>query len=86
MIFSLMRTIRDVSTDPQAIANEYVHPVTFKDDLTVMMPCPPVKFSELGMREYIPAGKLGENTDEVFAGLGYSKEQIDLMRKNGVIK
>ena len=82
----LMRTIRDVSTDPQAIANEYIHPVTFKDDLTVMMPCPPVKFSELGMREYIPAGKLGENTDEVFANLGYSKEQIDLMRKNGVIK
>jgi len=33
-----MRTIRDVSTDEQAIANGYIQKVTFKDDLEVMMP------------------------------------------------
>lgn len=35
-----MRSIRDVSTDEQAIANGYVRKVAFKDDLEVMMPVP----------------------------------------------
>ena len=45
-----MRSIRDVSTDEQAIANGYVRKVAFKDDLEVMMPCPPMQFSEYAMR------------------------------------
>ena len=48
-----MRSIRDVSTDEQAIANGYVRKVAFKDDLEVMMPCPPMQFSEYAMRPYV---------------------------------
>ena len=70
----------------QAIANEYVMPVTFKDDLTVVMPCPPVKFSEYDMREYTPTGRIGADTDAVFAELGYTPEQINALReKNSII-
>lgn len=72
--------------DEQAIANEYVMPVTFKDDLTVVMPCPPVKFSEYDMREYTPTGRIGADTDAVFAELGYTPEQINALReKNSII-
>lgn len=80
-----MRTIRDVSSDPQAIANGYVQPVTYPDDLTVMMPCPPVQFSEYEMREYTPAGHIGTDTDEVFHSLGYTDEQISDMRAKSAI-
>ncbi len=81
----LMRSIEDVHRDCQAIDNEYVVPVEFKDGLKVMMPCPPVKFSDYGMREYTPTGRLGEDTDEVFSELGYSAEEIEELRKNNTI-
>ncbi len=81
----LMRHIRDVSSDEQAIANGYVRQVTFKDDLKVMMPCPPVHFSEFGTRPYVPAGRLGEDTDVVFRNLGYSDEEIAEMREKKAI-
>lgn len=80
-----MRTIRDVSSDPQAIANGYVQPVTYPDELTVMMPCPPVQFSEYEMREYTPAGRIGTDTDAVFHALGYTDEQIAELRAQGAI-
>lgn len=80
-----MRTIRDVSSDPQAIANGYVQPVTYPDDLTVMMPCPPVQFSEYEMRAYTPAGHIGTDTDAVFHSLGYTDEQIIELRAQGAI-
>lgn len=80
-----MRTIREVSSDPQAIANGYVQPVAFKDGLTVMMPCPPVQLSEYQTREYTSAGRLGKDTDEVFRALGYSDAQIAEMRAEGSI-
>ena len=75
-----------VPTIPQAIANGYVKPVDFGDDLTVMMPCPPVKFSEYEAREYTPAGLLGQDTDRVFEGLGYSPSEIENMKEAGAIK
>ena len=82
----LMRSTSDVHLDEQAIANEYVMPVTFKDDLTVVMPCPPVKFSGYDMREYTPTGRIGADTDAVFAELGYTPEQINALReKNSII-
>lgn len=80
-----MRTIRDVSSDPQAIANGYVQPVTYPDELTVMMPCPPVQFSEYEIREYTPAGRIGTDTDAVFHALGYTDEQIAELRAQGAI-
>lgn len=81
----LMRHIRDVHADPQAIANRYVQDVTFRDDLHVMMPCPPVHFSEFATRPYTSAGPLGQDTDKVFHDLGYSDEDIARMRQEEAI-
>ena len=81
----LMRKISDVYTDEQAIANGYVREVTFKDDLKVMMPCPPVHFSEYTTRPYVSAGKLGKDTDAVFHELGYSDDEIQAMRDEKAI-
>ena len=80
-----MQRLSDVCNDKQAIANEYVQEVIFKDGLKVMMPCPPVKFSEYDMRPYTSAGCLGKDTEEVFDKLGYSPEEIQDMRiKNAI--
>lgn len=81
----LMRRLSDVSSDEQAIANGFIEEVEFKDGLKVMMPCPPVKFSDYVTRPYTPAGVLGADTDSVFAELGYSAEDIARMRENKAI-
>lgn len=81
-----MRTIRDVSTDEQAIANGYIQKVTFKDDLEVMMPCPPMQFTEYAMRPYTSAGRLGADTDSIFRDLGYTDTEIAAMKASGAIQ
>jgi len=44
-----------------------------------------VKFSEYDMREYTPTGRIGEDTDAVFAELGYTPEQTVTLRENKTI-
>ena len=74
----VMHCTRDVSTG-------YVQELEFKDGLKVMMPCPPVHFSDYEQRSYTPTGKIGEDTDRVFAALGYTDEEIARMREENAI-
>lgn len=78
----------EVSSDPQAIENGYMVPVEYPDadHTTVMMPTPPVSFSEYARREYLPTGKIGENTDEILASLGYTAEEIQAMKDSGAAR
>lgn len=81
----VMRSIRDVSSDEQALANGYVKKVDFGEGLEVMMPMPPVHFSQYEVREYEPAGRLGRDTDEVLGELGYSVSEVAGMREKKAI-
>ena len=80
-----MQSTCDVSRDSQAIENHYVEELEFADGLKVMMPCPPVHFSEYTRRPYEPTGEIGKDTDAVFASLGYSGEEIARLREKGAI-
>ena len=62
-------------------------PVEFPDEdhTTVMMPSPPLSFSDYGRREYQPTGPLGENTDEILASMGYTPEQIQALKDAGAV-
>lgn len=84
----IMKRSCEVSSDPQAIENEYVVPVEYpnEDRTTVMMPNPPISFSDYGRREYEPTGSIGQNTEEILASLGYSAEQIQEMKDAGAIR
>ena len=63
-------------------------PVEFPDEkhTTVMMPSPPLSFSDYGRREYKPTGPLGEDTDEILASMGYTAEEIEALKKAGAVK
>lgn len=82
----VMRSAREVSSDEQALANGYVEELEFADGLKVMMPCPPLRFSEYSRRPSAPCGAIGEDTDEVLRALGYSESEIAQMRANGAAK
>ena len=81
----VMQSTCDVNRDSQAIENHYVEELEFADGLKVMMPCPPVHFSEYTRRPYEPTGEIGKDTDAVFASLGYSGEEIARLREKGAI-
>lgn len=84
----IMKESCEVSSDPQAIENEYVVPVEYPNEehTKVMMPNPPIAFSEYGRREYKPTGALGEDTDEILTSMGYSPEQIQAMKDSGAVR
>lgn len=77
---------REVSQDEQAIVNNYVEEITYQDGTKVMMPVPPMFLSNYDKRKLRPTGKMGENTDEILAGLGYSNETIEKMKENNIVK
>lgn len=81
----VMQSACEVSRDPQAIENRYLEEVEFTDGLKVMMPCPPVHFSSYGRKPCLPTGSIGNDTVQIFTELGYSREEIESMRKNGAI-
>lgn len=83
----VMMESQEVSRDPQAIENGYVTPVTFPDEdaTTVMMPMPPISFSEYDIRDYEPTGHIGQNTVEILTAMGYSEEEIKKMQEAGEV-
>ena len=84
----IMKESNEVSRDPQAIENGYMIPVEYPDEnhTTVMMPSPPISYSEYSRREYEPTGPIGQHTDEVLGSLGYTEEQIRELKEQGAIR
>jgi crotonobetainyl-CoA:carnitine CoA-transferase CaiB-like acyl-CoA transferase len=78
--------IHEIKDDPQARVNHYV--VDFKDRFLgeVKVPGYPVHFSanKAGTRNFAPT--LGEHTDLVMREMGYTDQEIQKLKKEGVIK
>jgi crotonobetainyl-CoA:carnitine CoA-transferase CaiB-like acyl-CoA transferase len=81
-----VQNIDEIRNDPQARVNDYV--VGFKDRLLgdAEIPGYPVHFSanRAGTRSFAPT--LGEHTDLVMHQMGYTDQEIQELRKEGVIK
>jgi CoA:oxalate CoA-transferase len=89
IIYSIVNTISDLPDDPQVIANNYIthfdHPV-FGDNQVVGIP---YKFSKtpgvVGGSQHREAPELGQHTEEVLLELGYTWDDITLLKDKGVI-
>jgi len=85
-MFAPVQRIDEVLTDPQAIENDYVtdfdHPIFGR----VKLPGFPVTFgaNRVGTESLSP--ELGEHTGTVLADMGYSAPDIEVLRKEGVVK
>lgn len=79
--------LSELATDPQAVANGFVKPVTFPSGRTVAMPTVPVEFSAYETGEaYEPTGSIGRDTESILMELGYTKEQVATFLTSGVAK
>lgn len=77
---------KDIASDEQAIANNYVKEFKMKSGRTFMLPTTPVQFADNQSPDSRPAPLLGENTMEIVRELGYSEEEAEKMLAEGVIK
>jgi crotonobetainyl-CoA:carnitine CoA-transferase CaiB-like acyl-CoA transferase len=77
--------LQQVFADPQILQNgmvlEHDHPTAGRRRLLGF----PLRLSEAPMDIRLPAPALGEHTEEVLAGLGYSQELIEKFRRDGVL-
>jgi len=85
LIFSRVQSVSEVIADPQARENEFFaeveHPVTGRLRLVAS----PVKFSQNPPQVRSRAPELGEHTEEILLGLGYSWEDIARLKESEVI-
>jgi crotonobetainyl-CoA:carnitine CoA-transferase CaiB-like acyl-CoA transferase len=77
--------LQQVFADPQLLHNgmvlEHHHPTAGYRRVLGF----PLKLSEAPMDIRLPAPALGEHTEELLGGLGYSQAQIGTFRRNGVL-
>ncbi|MEO7496827.1 MAG: CaiB/BaiF CoA-transferase family protein, partial [Massilia sp.] len=78
-------SVRDMASDPQFIARGMFEQHQFADGTPLKVPAVSPKLSATpGTTRWLgPA--LGQHTDEVLHGLGYSAEQIAALREDGVL-
>lgn len=82
---SKIYSVRDMLEDPQFLARQMFEQHLFRDGTPIKLPAVTPKLSETpgGTRWIGP--ELGEHTDDVLAGLGYSAEQIAELRRSGAL-
>ncbi len=85
LVATPVNSLSEVSTDPQALANEYIvdydHPVVGP----VKVQGHPVQFSATPSRVSSPAPELGQHTEEVLSAAGYSSEEIARFKEGKII-
>ncbi len=82
---SKIYSVRDMLQDPQFLARRMFEQHLFRDGTPITLPAVTPKLSETpgGTRWIGP--ELGEHTDEVLAGLGYSADEIAELRRSGAL-
>lgn len=86
IVHDKLRHLKDIVTDEQAWANDYLYNFTFPNGEKAILPAPPIQSAELGELPRQRGPFLGEHTKEVLHELGYSVEQIEQMMAKKAIK
>jgi formyl-CoA transferase len=86
LMFCSVQHISEVTSDPQALANDYVVPFDHPTQGRVNIPGYPVYFSACRSGTRSAAPTLGQHTDQILREIGYGDSEIDTLRQEGVIR
>jgi crotonobetainyl-CoA:carnitine CoA-transferase CaiB-like acyl-CoA transferase len=79
-------SVADIVEDPHYLAREMILPMTLPGGTEVKMPGITPKLSETPGSVRWPGPMVGEHTDEVLQGLGLSDQDIQRLRRAGVVR
>ncbi len=80
-----VQDIDEVFSDPHMLQRQMVIEVDHPRHGKMKQIGFPIKFSDTPWQIQIPAARLGEHTEEIVSGLGYSQDEINKMMENGDI-
>lgn len=84
--WEVVQTIREVATDPQAIANDYQYKVEVADGTAITVVAGPVAFNGSAVPvEPRCSPDLGEHSTEIFRAIGMSESDLAGFRDRGII-
>jgi crotonobetainyl-CoA:carnitine CoA-transferase CaiB-like acyl-CoA transferase len=83
---SPVHTLEEMVKDPQVIARKIIQAMKDPSIGEIKHIAPPIRLSETPGSLRTPAPKLGEHTGEMLAEIGYSSEQVELLKTEGVIR
>lgn len=81
-----MSHFSDVTKDEQAWANGYLENVTSPNGNVNIMPRSPIEMDSVGTPVTRVAPGIGADTDPILTDLGYTPEQIVVLRQSGAVK
>ena len=84
-IYSSVQTYEEAVTDPQVLANDFFYESPHPVAGTLNYVATPVTFSRTRAAVSAPAPAIGEHTNEVLLGAGFSTDEIDALRGDDVV-
>ncbi|HRO61908.1 MAG TPA: CoA transferase, partial [Burkholderiaceae bacterium] len=78
-------SVADMVSDPQYLARQMIERVALADGTPLAMPAVVPKLSDTPGGTRWAGPELGAHTDEVLEGLGYDREAIEALRRDGAI-
>jgi crotonobetainyl-CoA:carnitine CoA-transferase CaiB-like acyl-CoA transferase len=77
--------VPEVLEDPQVVARQMVRRVPHPLGVEVPLVSSPMRFADAPLRPRVAPPLLGQHSDDVLQGLGYTDNDIQALRANGVI-
>lgn len=85
VIWAPIQTVAEVTTDPQALENNFFVEVDHSTEGRVKLIASPVEFSRTPATVRSHAPELGQHTEEVLLELGYTWDELVKLKEQGVI-
>jgi crotonobetainyl-CoA:carnitine CoA-transferase CaiB-like acyl-CoA transferase len=86
LMFCPVLHVTEVEHDPQAIVNGYVVPYEHRSLGKINIPGYPIHFSANSAGTRFSAPGIGEHTAEILKEIGYESEEIENLKKQGIVK
>jgi crotonobetainyl-CoA:carnitine CoA-transferase CaiB-like acyl-CoA transferase len=80
-----INSVPEVLEDPQVVARQMVRRVPHPLGVEVPLVSSPMRFADAPLRPRVAPPLLGQHSDDVLQGLGYTDNDIQALRANGVI-